>query len=172
MTTLNVLDSCKPPPGSAFSLEVSPRYIDVSLSYTYTGKITTELTQIITSKDAERCFRSMYQPGKIALQESFHFMILNRANRLLALIHLSTGGTTGTVCDIKLMLIYLIAFNSHSVIICHNHPSGNLNPSDADRQFTIKFKAACSLVDIRLMDHVIISPDEGAYYSLSDNGDI
>lgn len=172
MTTVDISAVCKAPPGSPSSIEVISQYVDVKLTYTYTGRKAAELTTLLTSKDAEQCFRTVFDPGRIALQECLYFIALNKANRLIAISCLSTGSTVGTVCDIKLMLIHLIALNCQTVILCHNHPSGNLNPSTADREFTIKFRSACNLLDIRLMDHVILSPDEGQFYSFADNGDI
>ena len=82
---------------------------------------------------------------------------------------LSKGGTTGAVVDEKLPLQYTIKVNANAIIICHNHPSGNLQPSEADTAITRKVREAAILMDIQLLDHLIIVP-EGRYYSLGDEG--
>jgi len=82
---------------------------------------------------------------------------------------LSKGGTAGTVIDVKLLLQYTIKSNANAIIICHNHPSGNLQLSEADMAITRKIKVSGNIMDIRLLDHLIIIP-EGRYYSMGDEG--
>ena len=99
----------------------------------------------------------------------FKFMLLNSSNKVLGISSLSKGGTTGTVVDVKLLLQYTIKSNANAIIICHNHPSGNLQPSEADMAIIRKIKDSAKLMDIQLLDHLIIIP-EGKYYSIGDEG--
>jgi DNA repair protein RadC len=96
-------------------------------------------------------------------------MLLNRSNRVLGISSLSKGGTTGTVVDVKLLLQYTIKSNANAIVICHNHPNGNLPPSEADMAITKKIKESSILIDIQLLDHLIIIPEE-KYYSMGDEG--
>lgn len=85
------------------------------------------------------------------------------------MVSLSKGTTTGSIIDIKVLLQYAIKANASSIIVAHNHPSGNPEPSDADRKITDRIKRACELVEISLLDHLIILPAE-EYLSFSDEG--
>jgi len=114
-------------------------------------------------------FIPFFSPDTIALQEKFMVMYLNRASRILGVYPMSSGGMTGTVADLRLIMSVALKIAATSIIICHNHPSGNLNPSSADLAITVKIKEAASLFDIKLMDHLIISPD-GKFFSFADDG--
>ncbi len=100
--------------------------------------------------------------------EAFCVLYLNQANKLLRTEIVSTGGITGTVADIRIILKNALLYNANQLIVAHNHPSGNLNPSNADRQLTIKLKDSAALMDIRLLDHLIIAG--GRYLSLQEEG--
>jgi len=100
--------------------------------------------------------------------EEFHVMFLNRANIVIDSIKLSTGGTTGTVMDTKLIIRRALDYLAQGIIIAHNHPSGNTQPSRADGDITKKIKEASALMDISLLDHIIIAGND--YYSFADNG--
>jgi len=80
----------------------------------------------------------------------------------------SRGVWTGTVTDVRIILQAALKSNSSGLIVCHNHPSGNLNPSESDTKITQKIKEAGNLMDIQLLDHIIISNED--YYSFADNG--
>ncbi len=82
---------------------------------------------------------------------------------------LSKGGTAGTVVDVKLLLQYVVKINANGIIICHNHPSFNHQPSESDFKLTMKVKEAAILMDVSLLDHLIIIP-EGQFYSMADEG--
>ena len=97
-------------------------------------------------------------------------MYLNAARRILGIYRLSIGGITGTVADPRLILGTALKVAASQIIISHNHPSGNLQPSRQDEELTRKINEACKLMDIRLSDHVIISPKEGEYFSFADEG--
>jgi DNA repair protein RadC len=100
--------------------------------------------------------------------EEFWAVYLNRANRVIEKHKLSQGGIAGTVTDIRLILKRGIELLASSLVVCHNHPSGNLQPSDQDRQITEKLKVAASQMDIKLVDHIIVN--DHSYYSFCDEG--
>ncbi|MEY3589569.1 MAG: hypothetical protein RLZZ466_89 [Bacteroidota bacterium] len=100
--------------------------------------------------------------------EVFAVLFLNRANRINHFEIVSEGGITGTVADPRIILKKALEQNAVSIIVCHNHPSGNLRPSRADELLTQKLKEAALLLDITMLDHIIVS-DQG-YYSFADEG--
>ena len=124
---------------------------------------------ITSSLDAYTEFLEFFPTNTIALQESFATMYLNRANRVLGIYPLSTGGITGTVADTRLILSVALKTAATNIMLCHNHPSGNLKPSRQDEELTSKIKEACKLLDITLIDHLIISPEK-TYLSFADEG--
>ena len=100
--------------------------------------------------------------------EVFGVLFLNRANKVNHFEIVSEGGITGTVADPRIILRKALEEDAVSLILCHNHPSGSLRPSQADEQLTIKIKTAASYFDIRVLDHIIVS--ESGYYSFADEG--
>ncbi len=92
--------------------------------------------------------------------ESFKVMTLNRANKVLGVALISRGGLAGTVADPKIILQYALLSNASSIILAHNHPSGNMTPSEADIKLTRKIKEACIALDIACLDHVILCSEE------------
>lgn len=98
--------------------------------------------------------------------EEFWILLLNRSNKVLEKRKISQGGISGTVTDMRMILKFAIDALASSLILCHNHPSGNLQPSEADIQVTRKLKEASALMDITLLDHVIIAGKH--YFSLAD----
>lgn len=124
---------------------------------------------ISSSHDAYQLFIDNWDWETITHIETMKLMLLNRANRVLGVTNLSTGGTNGCIIDLKVIFQYAILANESSIILAHNHPSGNLKPSEADIAITNKVHEAGKLFDIRLFDHLIISPDD-RYYSLADEG--
>lgn len=101
-------------------------------------------------------------------KEVFVVVFLNQGNRVAGIETMSEGGLTGTVADPRVILKKALAYEATSLILCHNHPSGNLRPSNADELLTQKIKQAAAYHDIRIMDHIIVS-DEG-YFSFADEG--
>ncbi len=100
--------------------------------------------------------------------EVFAVIFLNKANKINHFEIISRGGITGTVADPRIILKIALEQGATSVILCHNHPSGNLKPSRADEELTQKIKIAARYLDIAVMDHVIVSED--GYYSFADDG--
>lgn len=101
-------------------------------------------------------------------QEVFAVVYLNRANKITQFEIISEGGMTGTVADPRIILKKALENDATSIVLCHNHPSGNLKPSKADELITQKIKQAASYLDIQVMDHIIVS-NEG-YFSFADEG--
>jgi len=102
--------------------------------------------------------------------EVFGVLFLNQANKLRHFEIISQGGITATVVDPRIILRKALENNAVSIILFHNHPSGNLTPSEADRQVTHKIREAGKYHDIRVLDHIIVA--ETGYYSFADNGEI
>ncbi|PKP03020.1 MAG: hypothetical protein CVU14_02435, partial [Bacteroidetes bacterium HGW-Bacteroidetes-9] len=100
--------------------------------------------------------------------EGFWVLCLNRANRRISLQNVSEGGQAGTVADPKKIFKMALDQNAASIILCHNHPSGNLKPSDADIRLTKKLKDAGLMLDMPVIDHLIIGDEK--YYSFADEG--
>lgn len=100
--------------------------------------------------------------------EEFWVVMLSRANKLITRYNVSKGGLTGTVIDVRLILKKALECNAASMIISHNHPSGNLQPSDADINVTKKIKNAAQIMDIPLLDHIIVT--DNGYFSFADEG--
>lgn len=100
--------------------------------------------------------------------EYFYVLYLNRNNQLLGVHQLSKGGFTGTVIDIRVVYQVALKACSCSIILAHNHPSGNLTPSDADRQITKKIRDAGKFLDIEVLDHLMVTSE--SFYSFADNG--
>jgi DNA repair protein RadC len=125
---------------------------------------------IKTSLDAYKIFFDLYPVDTIALQERSMALYLNRANKVLGIYPMSIGGITGTVVDPRLLFSVALKVASVNVILAHNHPSGSLKPSKADIDITQRCREAGKLLDINLIDHIILTPDEGSYYSFADDG--
>jgi len=124
-----------------------------------------ELSKIVSSQSV---FEIM-QPVIGELQhEEFWIIYLNNANKVVNKSQLSKGGITGTVVDVRLAFKLAFKCNATGMILCHNHPSGMLTASDADRQITRKLKLAGENLDIKVLDHVIIT--EKNYFSFADDG--
>ncbi|MFN4026250.1 MAG: JAB domain-containing protein [Flavobacterium sp.] len=106
----------------------------------------------------------------IEYQEEVKIILLNRSNIVLGIYEMSKGGITGSVVDIRIILGVALKCGASSIIMVHNHPSGKLVASEADKTITKKLKKACELLDVNLLDHLIIS--KGGYYSFTDNGQL
>jgi len=141
----------------------------VKLSYVSDFKVKlSEREKVSGSKDAERIFRPLFDVDIIEHHELFFIMLLNRAGRLLGVKKLSEGGCAGTVVDPKIIFQAAILANAQTLILCHNHPSGNLKPSSADLSITKKVTDAAKLFDICVADHLIITTE--GFYSFADEG--
>jgi DNA repair protein RadC len=124
-----------------------------------------EVPQIKCSKDVADIFQPLL--GDLP-HEEFWILFLNRSNKVMSRMKLSQGGVSGTVTDVRMVMKRAVECLASGIIVCHNHPSGNLNPSDSDSKITQKIKDAGNLLDIQLLDHLIITDRD--YYSFADNG--
>jgi DNA repair protein RadC len=124
-----------------------------------------EILQIKSSKDVADIFQPLLSD---IIHEEFWILFLNRSNKVINRMKLSQGGISGTVTDVRIVMKKAIEYLASGIIVCHNHPSGNLNPSESDTKITQKIKEAGNLMDIQLLDHLIISDKD--YYSFADNG--
>jgi len=134
-------------------------------------KIQTDFPNVkITSSGDAYEFVKQFYLDDMEVFESFFLLTLNRAGNTTGFAKISQGGIAGTYVDVKLIAKYSIDALASAVIICHNHPSGNLTPSDADRKITKTIKDGLNILDIKLFDHLILSAN--GFYSFADNGDM
>lgn len=124
-----------------------------------------EKAVITDSNSIARYLQARYRDHK---NEVFVVVFLNRANKINHIEEISSGGITGTVADPRIILKKALQEDAVSIILCHNHPSGSLKPSKADEELTVKIIEAARFLDIRVLDHIIVS-DEG-YFSFADEG--
>jgi DNA repair protein RadC len=124
--------------------------------------------KINCSKDAHNVLMETWDDSKIDLLEQFKVMLTNRANKVLGIFEVSIGGISGTVADPKLIFAAAIKAAASGIIISHNHPSGNLRPSQADIQLTKKIKEGGKLLEVQLLDHIMLTSE--GYFSFADEG--
>lgn len=122
--------------------------------------------QIKSSTDAANFFRDLWEG--IDIYESFFAIYLNRANNTIGWYKVSQGGIDSTVVDTRLIVKKAIDVLACSIVLCHNHPSGRLKPSEADIEITKKLKEGCSYFNINILDHVILT--EEGHFSFADEG--
>lgn len=123
------------------------------------------LEPISSSKAAYNYFISHMQD---LAHEEFWVLLLNRANKPIDIRMVASGGVSATIVDVKIILKLGIEKLASSIIIAHNHPSGNLTPSDSDKEITYKIKNACKLIEMPLLDHLIVT--DKSFFSFSDEG--
>ncbi len=119
-------------------------------------------------KSSQTVFHLFYPLVGDLEYEEFWLLMLNRANRVLGRVKVSQGGLSGTVIDTRIILKKALDNLASSIIVCHNHPSGNNQPSDADVRITEKLKKASEMLEIKLLDHIIIA--DKSYFSFADEG--
>ena len=136
---------------------------------TYTNKIKkADRSKVSSSQKAVDLLRRIFTEETIELREQFAFILLNRANEVIGWYNLSIGSISGTVADARYIVQCAILSNASGVILAHNHPSGQLQPSQSDITLTDKIKNACLLFDINVLDHIIVTTE--SFYSFLDNG--
>lgn len=140
---------------------------EVELSYKSTNKHS-ERMKVTCSKDAYKVLRTTYREGTIEHKEYFKILLLNRGREVLGYTQVSEGGISSTIVDVRVILQIAILCNASSIILAHNHPSGNLKPSREDKELTTQTVQAAKLMSIQVADHIILSDEE--YYSFSDEG--
>lgn len=127
-----------------------------------------ERPKITTSKQAYEVLLNNWDPGMIEFREQMKVILLNRANYVLGIFDVSTGGQAGTLCDPKIVYATALKANAANIIMAHNHPSGNLKPSSQDITLTRKFVEAGKVLDLYVFDHLIMT--KRGYYSFGDEG--
>jgi DNA repair protein RadC len=137
--------------------------IKVTYSTSDTPKV-----KIKSGEDAYNVLVASWDMNTIELQEEFKVLLLNRANEVLGLYPLSKGGITGTVVDQRLIFAVALKCNATGIIMCHNHPSGKLLPSETDITLTKSIGKCAELLGVSLLDHLIIS--KNGFYSFSNEG--
>lgn len=137
------------------------------IQVSYNSNLNPEL-KISSSKDAFSLFLKNWDFGTLEFREEAKIIYLNRNNIPLGIYELSKGGISGTHIDIKLIFSIALKCNSSSIILAHNHPSGNLKPSIEDKLITSKIIDCCKLFDFTFLDHLILTKNR--YYSFSDHG--
>ncbi|HKG08306.1 MAG TPA: JAB domain-containing protein [Pedobacter sp.] len=140
---------------------------EVQLTYKPNYK-PSERPEVSTSKQAYDIFIAHWAMGRIELIEEFKILLLNRRNKVLGLVDISVGGISATYVDAKVIFAVALKSGASGVILCHNHPSQELQPSQADIALTRKLQEGGKLLDILILDHLIVSGD--GYYSFSDGG--
>ena len=134
----------------------------------YKRPIIAEPQKILSSSDAEKILRLVYDANRIDLKEFFFVVLLARNNTVLGVAQISMGSTTGTIVSPKEIFQLAIKANACSILISHNHPSGNLKPSKEDIEITTRIKDGTKLLDFVLIDHLILTSE--GYYSFADAG--
>lgn len=124
--------------------------------------------QIDSSKIAYDVILSNWNEDKIELLEEFKILLLNRRNRVLGIVNISQGGISGTIADAKVIFAIALKTCASGIIVSHNHPSGEVDPSEQDLRLTKRLAEAGEILDIKLLDHLIVSTDH--YYSFKDEG--
>lgn len=125
--------------------------------------------KVTDSKEVNEYVRKIW-PEDIGIRESMIALYLNRANKIVGHSLISSGGVAGTVADPKIIFSTALLNMASGIILVHNHPSGNLSPSTPDIQLTKKIKEGGKLLEIQLLDHLILSPFEGKYFSFESEG--
>lgn len=123
--------------------------------------------KINSSQDAAEFIRQFYSDD-IEVFESFFILLLNRANNTTGYAKISQGGIAGTVVDVRIIAKYAVDAMASSIVLAHNHPSGKLFPSEADKSMTKKVQEALKLLDVQVLDHVILA--ENGHFSFADEG--
>lgn len=125
-------------------------------------------SKIKSSKDAVSIFREVWDNDSLEICESVIVVFLNRSNNTIGWLKVSQGGLSSTIIDNRLILVTALNCLASAMIVCHNHPSGNTEPSQADFKITEKLKKAAELLDIQVLDHIVLT--EESFYSMADNG--
>ena len=138
---------------------------EISIKYEPNFKMS-ELPKVSSSKDAYDILSDSWED--IVYRESFKILLLNRGNKVLGISTISKGGISGTAADPKIIFQIAIKANASSIILAHNHPSGNLKYSTQDLALTKKIIAAGKMLEIEVLDHIILT--DSGYYSFADYG--
>lgn len=151
------------------STKETRRYQVAEIQIIYKSNVKPSLRPKIShSKDAYNVLLESWDDNRLELLEQFKVMFTNRAQKVLGILEVSTGGISGTVADPKLIFAAALKAAACGMILAHNHPSGNLQPSQADITLTKKLSEAGKLLEIQVLDHIILTSE--GYYSFADEG--
>ncbi|ARS40740.1 DNA repair protein [Sphingobacteriaceae bacterium GW460-11-11-14-LB5] len=146
---------------------LSFKVAEIEISYHPAFKLA-ELPQVTSAQEAYRVLMERWEEGRIELLEEFKVILLNRRGRVLGVVNISQGGLSGTLADPKVIFAVALKACASGVILAHNHPSGELSPSDADISLTRKLKSGGDILEINVHDHLIVS--RYGFYSFLDEG--
>jgi DNA repair protein RadC len=151
-------------------MHITPSFTSVAeIDLVYRSKVKPSLRPTASeSKHAYEIFLNHWDMNILELQEQFKIMLLNNSNKVLGIYECSCGGTTGTIVDIRLVFCCALKVNAKRIILCHNHPSGTLKPSQSDLTLTERLVQAGKLLDIAVVDHLIITTE--GFVSFGDQG--
>lgn len=138
---------------------------EIKLSYSRKGNCE---RSIASSMDAVKIFREHFDADELDYRESFFALYLNQANKVLGIKKISESGISSTLVDVRIVLQAALLCNASGIIVAHNHPSGNLNPSSSDIKMTAQIKEASKVMNMTLLDHVILTSD--SHFSFADDG--
>lgn len=127
-----------------------------------------QVYQVRSSNDAANFFRTIFNADTILWTEESAMICLNRANEVIGYFKVSSGGTASTIMDAKVIFTQALQAGAHSIILAHNHPSGNTKPSDHDIELTKKLVKGADLLDMRVLDHIILT--DKSHLSMADEG--
>ena len=141
---------------------------EIEITIKFKGEPVSRCIEIRRSKDIADVCRTLFDSNTIEWTEEFILLCLNQANKIIGFYRVSRGGFTSTVVDIKVIATVALQCCANRIIVCHNHPSGRLQASQADIDMSVKLKQAMSLLEIKLLDSLIITKE--SYISLYDDG--
>lgn len=127
-----------------------------------------QVYQVRSSNDAANYFRTIFNADTILWTEESAMICLNRANEIVGCFKVSSGGTASTIMDAKVIFVQALNACAHSIILAHNHPSGNTKPSEHDIELTKKLVKGADLLDMRVLDHIILT--DKSHLSMADEG--
>lgn len=146
-------------------MKISNAIGEMKVSYKTYAK---PMGKITGSQSVYEFLRKVWDEDLIEYQEQFCLLLLSRFNFITAFHFVSTGGTAGTVVDPKMVFQSALLCNASSIILAHNHPSGNLSPSDQDKRLTERLIRIARDLDMPILDHMILTKD--SYFSFADQG--
>jgi DNA repair protein RadC len=143
---------------------------EIKIAVTFRGK-KSELKSLTSAEDTAAVIRQlMSKDGLIHYREEMIVLCLNQGNKVIGYHRVSAGGQTATVADLRMIATLALNCTANQIILAHNHPSGSLQPSSADIALTRRAKEGLALLDIRLLDHLIVTDER--YYSFAEEGEL
>ncbi|MFZ4751909.1 MAG: JAB domain-containing protein [Chitinophagaceae bacterium] len=154
-----------------FETQINPVYQVAEIEIHYKTKVNpSERPHISSSRASYDILLSIWDSNAIEYKEEFKILLLNQSNKVLGAVNVSKGGVSSTVVDAKIVFGAALKANASFIILAHNHPSGNLTPSEPDKRLTQKLKQAGEFLDLKILDHIILTKE--GYYSFADEGSL